>query len=203
MIQKFLTGSLNYWDLFANRFACSYGSGQSHWAKSLKSHVPWKCQLFCCLAIYSTCEMKKTWLCQAQTGTCKLQLNHSIHYAWFHFELINTHTFWWAMLWSFEPQLNILVPDLRMTLLPWYHKCYSVRSVKSWELGVSGVKSHCLLFMLLFDWPFATTFTSVYVRVVTHCCISYVFFCVWQAADYRSALCWLQVVVIRHCINSK
>ncbi len=133
--------------------------------------------------MYSAGGTNKPWLCQTQT--CKLQLSHSVHYGRFHFQLVithkHTHTHKWAMLWSSEPQLNILVPDLRFALLPWQHNCCSVMSIMGWGWGESGVKPHvCLCVCVRWRLTLVTIrchCLCVCVCIVIHCCISYVFFC--------------------------
>lgn len=135
---------------------CGWGPGNSFKVFEGKlCHFPWKCLLFllsCCVLHW--------WNDEATTlpSTRKIQLSHSVHYAWFQFGLLNTHTntFWWATLWSFNPQLNILVPDLRFALLPWQHKCYAVMSIIGWEWGECGVKPHdhlCVLAFVFGDHP--------------------------------------------------
>lgn len=100
------------------------------------------CLLFHCLAVYSTVEMKKPWLCQTQTRTCKLQLSHHVHYAWFHLEPVNSHQCAHTLvsnavvIWTTakhpgtRPQISLVAMAAQM----------SVISIMGWERGDPGVK---------------------------------------------------------------
>lgn len=137
--------------------------------------------------------MKKPWLWQAQTWTCKLQPSHSILYAWFHFKFIYTHK-------------HNLVSNSVVILCTTKHPGSELRVMTCYCDSTSGTLP-CPRYNG--DRVSArSNHTIICTRLLTSLCFNSCIFCVcvyvWQAADYKSAMGWLAgAAVTRHCIKSK